>query len=453
MTVVAARPRPGSPRDYHFPRFERRVLDNGLTVIIAPVKKLPIVSVAAVIDVTALDDPPGLEGLAALTAQALREGTASRDGNTLVLDLERRGTSIEAGADWDNTVASMTVLKRHLRDAFEIFAEVLMFPAFRAEDVERLKAERLAERLQLLDEPRGLADEAFTRFVYAEGSRYGEPMAGTSATVSRIAQHDVQALHATSYTPEAVTIVMAGDISTDDGYLLANSSFGSWSGERAAESRIADKPARNEHKIAVVGKPDAAQSEIRIGHAGVPRMHPDYFDITVMNAVLGGLFSSRINLNLREQHGYTYGASSFFDWRRQSGPFTVSTAVQSEVTAEAITESLREIDRMRSEEISEEELSLATSYLEGVFPIRYETTAAITAALANLVTFGLPEDYYDSYRANIASVNSAGVLRAAKTHLKPEELRIVVVGNPDIVRAPVEALELGAVSAVETVEP
>lgn len=452
MTGIV-RPQPGPPREYHFPRFERRALDNGLNVIIAPVKKLPVVSVAAVIDVTALDDPLGLEGLASLTAQALREGTASRDGNTLVLDLERRGTSIEAGADWDNTVASMTVLTGHLREAFEIFAEVLMFPAFREEDIERLKAERLAERLQLLAEPRGLADEAFTRFIYAEGSRYAEPMGGTSGSVSRITRHDVQELHARNYAPEAVTIVIAGDIGANEGFLLAESALGSWSGERAAETRVADRAARKERQIEIVAKPDAAQSEVRIGHVGVPRSHPDYFDMTVMNAVLGGLFSSRINLNLREEHGYTYGASSFFDWRRQAGPFTVSTAVQSEVTAEAITESLREIDRMRSEEITREELTLATSYLEGVFPIRYETTAAIASALANLVTFNLPEDYYDSYRENIASVTSAGVLRAAKAHIKPGELQVLVVGNTEIIQAPIEALGFSPVTVRESVEP
>ena len=153
---------------------------------------------------------------------------------------------------------------------------------------------------------------------------------------------------------------------------------------------------------------------VRIGHVGVPRTTPDYFDIVVMNAVLGGLFSSRINLNLREAHGYTYGASSYYDWRKQSGPFVISTAVQSEVTGEAIKETLGEIERMQSEEISQDELTLATSYLAGVFPIRYETTASIASALANLVTFGLPENYYDTYRAKIAGVTTARCARCCE---------------------------------------
>ena len=200
-----------------------------------------------------------------------------------------------------------------------------------------------------------------------------------------------------------------------------------------------------------MAKADAAQSELRIGHVGVPRTHPDYFNIVVMNAVLGGLFSSRINLNLREEHGYTYGASSYFDWRRQAGPFVISTAVQSEVTAPAISETLKEIDRMRSAKISNEELTLATSYLQGVFPIRYETTSAIASALANLVTFGLAEDYYDTYRDNIASVTEDSVLLAAKEYVVPEHLQITVVGNPDIIAEPIQAI-LDQVTTREVVE-
>ena len=156
----------------------------------------------------------------------------------------------------------------------------------------------------------------------------------------------------------------------------------------------------------------------------------------VMNAVLGGLFSSRINLNLREAHGYTYGAFSGFEWRRGLGPFIVSTAVKSDVTADAVREILGEVERIRREEIGEDELTLATSYLDGVFPIRYETTAAIAAALANLVIHGLPDDYYDRYRERVRAVTTSSVLRAAQEHLRPEHFRIVVVGDPTVITAP-----------------
>jgi zinc protease len=195
-----------------------------------------------------------------------------------------------------------------------------------------------------------------------------------------------------------------------------------------------------------VNKPDAPQSELRVGHVGLPRKHPDFFPTLVMNAVLGGLFGSRINLNLREEHGYTYGASSFYDWRRGPGPFVISTAVESEVTAPALREILLEIDRIRCEKISAEELSLARDYLEGVFPIRYETTSAIASALATMAIYDLPPDYYDSYRANIHNVSGDAVLEAAKSHLHPELLQTVVVGDAGIVRGSLVDPDLGEVT-------
>ena len=172
-----------------------------------------------------------------------------------------------------------------------------------------------------------------------------------------------------------------------------------------------------------------------MGHVGLPRKHPDFFQTLVMNAVLGGLFGSRINLNLREQRGYTYGASSYYDWRRGPGPFVVSTAVQSEVTTPALTEIFHEIDRIRAEKISDEELTLARDYLEGVFPIRYETTAAIASALATLVIHDLPADYYDTYRTNIHNVSADLVLQAATVHLHPSELQTVIVGDAELIQS------------------
>ena len=450
--TIAMRPTPGPAREYHFPSFTRTRLANGITVIVARVAKLPLVSVATVIDCTALADTRGKEGLAELTAKALREGTRERNGIHLALDLEKLGTSLETGADWNSTVASMTVLKTNLDRAFGIFAETLTSPAFREEDIERLKAERLAERMQLLDEPRGLAEESFSRFLYSADARYAAPMSGSTPSVKAISRDDVEQLYRSNYSPSSTTMIFAGDITTDEAVRLVEATLGAWQGQNAQRVVEADRVVRTKRATEIVAKPDAAQSELRIGHLGVPRTHPEYFSIVVMNAVLGGLFSSRINLNLREQHGYTYGASSYFDWRRQSGPFVISTAVQSEVTAAAISETLKEIDSMREKEIGHDELTLATSYLEGVFPIRYETTSAIAGALANLVTFGLPEDYFDTYRSNIAAVTTRQVLDAAKAHVRPDELQVVVVGNPDVIRDPVEALGFGLLTVREPSE-
>jgi zinc protease len=254
--------------------------------------------------------------------------------------------------------------------------------------------------------------------------------------VGALTVNDVRAFYAERYQPAAVTLVFAGDVTMDQVVTLAEPLFGDWAGASPADRRSAPDAAQPGRLLRVVAKDDAPQSEVRVGHVGLPRSTPEYFDVMVMNAVLGGLFSSRINLNLREAHGYTYGAFSSFDWRRAAGPFVVNTAVKSEVTGDAVREILNEIDRIRREAISEDELALATSYLDGVFPIRYETTGAIAGALASLIVHGLPEDYYDRYREHVRSVTTASVLRAATEHLHPDRLRVLVVGDPAIVTAP-----------------
>lgn len=450
--TISVRPEAGAPRDYHFPRFERRTLGNGMGLIVAPVTKLPVVTALAIIDAGGTSDGPGKEGVASLTAEALREGTTRRNGLELAMEFEKLGTSLEAGADWDSTVVSMTVLSEHLGESLALFGEVLTAPAFLAADIDRLRAERLAERLQILSEPRALADESFAKFIYAPGSRYSEPLSGGTRSVSSITSADVTGFYRRNYSPDAVTMILAGDIAVDEAASLMERVFGSWQGQRTAVRAPVDETSRTTRAVSLVAKEDAAQSELRIGHVGVKRTHPDYFGIVVMNAVLGGLFSSRINLNLREAHGYTYGASSYYDWRRAAGPFVISTAVQSEVTAEAIRETLSEIDRMRSEEIPEDELTLATNYLDGVFPIRYETTSAIASALASMVIFGLPADYYDTYRQRVRAVSTADVLAAAKNHVNAEGLQILVVGDAGIVREPMESLGIGAVMPADMVE-
>lgn len=446
------RPLPGFARDYHFPSFERHTLPNGLSIIIAPVQKLPVVTVLAVIDAGAINDPSKLEGLAQLTAEALREGTAEHTGLEILDGFERIGSSLEAGADWDSTIVSMTLLKEHLSSGYALLAEVLTSPSFPEDDVARLKAERLAERLQILAEPRGLADEAFSKFLYPEGSRYSEPMSGNSTSISAITRQDIAEFFASRYTPDAATLIIVGDITADEGVDLVTAALGNWKGEKTPAPLTETEATHHDRGMEVVRKTDAAQAELRLGHKGVSRSHPDYFSIVVMNAILGGLFSSRINLNLREKHGYTYGASSYYDWRCEPGPFVIATAVQSEVVADAVRETLSEIDGMRRERIPEDELSLATSYLEGVFPIRYETTSAIAAALANLVVFDLPDTFYDQYRQNIRNVSTADVLRAAQTFVIPEELRIVVVGDPAKVVNPLEKLKFSNISLQSPVE-
>jgi zinc protease len=331
-----------------------------------------------------------------------------------------------------------------------LLGEILRTPSFPQREVERLKSERLAELLQLRAEPRGLADEMFTRVLYARESRYALPEGGSEETVAAITRDDVVRFYRSRYSPRGMTLIIAGDISPDDAEDLANDTFGDWRGETPPLAKTSDEPARKKRALHIISKPDAAQSELRIGNVGLPRNHPDYYGAMVMNAVLGGLFSSRINLNLREAHGYTYGAFSNFDWRRQAGPFMVSTAVQSEVTAPAAREAIGEIERIRTEKVSPSELSLATSYLDGVFPIRYETTDTIAGALATLVEYDLPDDFYDTYRGLVRAVTTDQVLEVARAHLHPSELQMLVVGALDAVQASVETLGFGKATVYNT---
>ena len=445
-----SRPSPLSPRAYLFPRFERHRLANGVQVLVAPVRKLPIATVMALVDAGAACDQPGREGAAALTAELLLEGTLESDGAALNDRFERLGASVESSADWDGAAVTLTALRQHLGPAMALLGEVLRTPAFPQREVDRRKAERLAELLQLRAEPRGLADELFTKFLYARESRYSRPEGGTEESVTAVAREDVQRFFHERYRPGSVTIVIAGDVSPDEALALVEASFGDWNGDAAVPVEANPTAAHTRRGLHIISKPDAQQSELRLGCVYLPRRHPDYHTSVVMNAVLGGLFSSRINLNLREKHGYTYGAFSYLDWRRQAGPFVVSTAVQSEVTAPAAREAIAEIEHIRLERITDAELSLATSYLGGVFPIRYETTESIAGALATLVRYGLPDDFYDTYRDQVRAVSTDDVLRVAQAHLNPSVLQMVVVGDLERVREPLEALQFGDSTIYDT---
>jgi zinc protease len=441
--VTTLRPKAGPARRYHFPEFHQEVLPSGIRLVTAPVRKLPVATVLVIVDAGSVNEPPGKEGVAALTAAALLEGGEEMDGAAIAERFEQLGTSVESGADWDSAFIKITTLSDRLEAATLLLGQTISNPAFPQREVERLKAERLAEILQLETEPRGLADEKFSEFLYSPESRYSKPEEGSSESVRELSRVDITEFYAARYRSRATTVVIAGDVSTEKARDVVTRAFESWHSGTAAGPQLTTSVISVRRSLHIVHKADAPQSELRVGHIGLPRKNPDFFPVLVMNAVLGGLFGSRINLNLREAHGYTYGASSYFDWRRGRGPFVVSTAVQSEVTAPALREILYEIDRIRADRIADDELSLARDYLEGVFPIRYETTAAIASALATLVIYGLPDDYYDSYRRNVRAVSTEDVLRAAREHLHPDQVQTVVVGDARTIRQTVADLPLG----------
>ena len=441
----SSKPAPSRPREFHFPAFHRAALPNGMNIVFAPMHRLPVVTAILVMRGGASTEPAGLEGISDIVARALSEGTDLKSADDLVMALERLGTSVSASSDWESTLLKMTVMSPRLPAALGLMSEMVMRPRIEEASVNRLRSERLSEIIQNRAEPRILADEMFSATLYDAESRYALPVGGSESSVAAITAGTAREYHRANYHPGAATLILAGDIRIAEAQEAASSAFGLWDGGRSTGvSRTLSRHVF-EKRIKLVDRPGAQQSELRMGHVGVSRSVSDYFPIVVMNAVLGGLFSSRINLNLREVHGYTYGASSYFDWRKEEGPFVVSSAVQSDVTGAAITEILGEIEKIRSTEIAADELSLATSYLAGVFPIRYETSDAVASGLASLVIFELPDDYFSTYRERILAVTTAEVQSAASKYLHPEQLKIVVAGKPSHIEPQLRSLHLADV--------
>lgn len=442
---AAPRPEPGAARPYEFPEAHRAQLQNGLRIVVAPMPRLPIVTVLALVDAGAVDDAPGREGEALLTARTLLEGTGTLDGAALTDRLEGLGTTLIGTSDWDASSLRFTVTVSRLEEAFALFAEVLLAPAFPAADVARRRDERLAELAEELAEPRGLADSRFAGFLYERGARFARSSGGTARTVAALDDGTARHFHRANYAPASTTLIFVGDVTPERARTLAARAFGTWSTAAPSARSPRANPSIATRRTVLVDKPGAPQSEWRVGHAGVPRTHPDHLAIVVMNAILGGLFSSRINLNLRERHAFTYGASSTFEWRRTGGPFVVSTAVKTEVTDRALEEILREIDGMRASPPTRGEVELATEYLAGVFPIRYETTSAVASAIAAATLYGLPEDWFSGYRARIRAITPREVHAAAQAHLDPSRLLALAVGDAAVVAPALERLGVGAV--------
>ena len=340
-TLPPAPPRPaaGTPSAYRFPHFATRILANGLRLIVANVPAYPVVTTLAVIEAGATRDPRDYEGLAQLTTRALAEGTRDMNALELTSRLEMLGTTLDTGADWDSAIVQITALSSRIDDAVAVLSEVLRYPAFPESELERMRGERLADLAQLRAEPRGLSDVFFSRLLYQPASRFARLAGGDEASTVRLTREQVLAYHQEYYRPDATALMMVGDIDVEHAVRLASTHFGDWAGTAPPVTEPLDTQRFPEPRVHLVHKPDAPQSEVRVGHVAIPRLHEDYFPVVVMNAILGGLFSSRLNLNLREVHAYTYGAHSAFDWRRAASPFEISTAVETAVTAAPLSSS------------------------------------------------------------------------------------------------------------------
>ena len=456
-TVLAERPRPGAPRPYEFPAVVAHELSNGLTILVADLPGRPLVSASMVIRGGVAEEPAALAGSTVLAARALSEGTERFEAIELVEATERLGASLHADAGWDALSVSVDVPADRLAPALELAAEVLLRPTFPTSEVDRLRDERLNDLLQAQADPRRRAEHAFADTIYAPESPYHRPSGGTRETVEPLTPADLRRAYERILDPGQATFVVAGDLGGQDVVALAERMFGAWraSSPVRTSGSIVDTAASNERIVRVVHRPGSVQTEIRIGHRGLPRQIPDFHAVQIMSAILGGLFNSRLNMKLREEKGYTYGASAGFDLRRGAGPFAARAAVNTEVTVAATLDTLTELTRMRDNVVEAAELAAARDFLVGVFPLRFETAGAVVGALSGLAVHGLPLEELVGYRARIEAVDIAAVAAAAKDHLLVDSAAIVLVGDVDAFGSELKAAGLGriVIERDEIVEP
>lgn len=445
----AGPPAPGPLRPFHFPEVEHLRLSNGIPLLVASLHRLPVVTVSVLLRAGGVHEERESAGLATLTGTLLESGAGDRSAGEIAEALEGLGVQVETGTSWDVTHLDLTTLSARLGAATEVMVDLIRRPTFPPEEVERLRGEQLAGILQRRADPRSLANEMAARFIFSDATPFSRSLSGSAETVQDLSRADVAAFHAERFSPAAAAILVAGDITAEAARELAEQGFGDWTGGAAPTAAVDVRPRSTRREIVIVDRPGSVQSEVRVGQVGVARSTPDYFPIVVMNTMLGGAFSSRLNLNLRERHGFTYGVSSSFVMRREPGPFLISTAVQTEVTARAVTEILREVEAIRQEPASGRELDDARNYAAGTFPLRLQTTDGVASRLAELVVHDLPRDYFDSYRERILAVGAEDALRAARDHVDPDSLSIVIVGDAAAIREPLEALGLGQVRVHE----
>lgn len=448
--VVATRPTPGVPRPYEFPPFERARLANGLTVMSVHLPGRPLVSASLVLRNGAVDEPPAEGGATVLSARALTEGTERYDAIALVEATERLGASLHADAGWDAWSVGIEVPATRLGPAFELLAEVAAHPTFPAAEVERLRDERLNDILQARADARRRVDEAFSATVYTHDSPYHRPAGGTRTTVAPLDRERLAAAWARGLDPERMTLIVAGDLNDADPIRLAGELMGGWARADGADrpGAIRAASALRGRRLRLVDKPGAPQTEIRVGHVGLSRRIADFHAVSVMAAILGGLFNSRLNMKLREEKGYTYGAGAGFDLRRAAGPFSARAAVNTEVTAAALADLVAELDRICSDRVTDAELAAARDFLIGVFPLRFETPGPIIGALQGMVIHDLPDDELATYRARIEAVTADDVLAVAQAHIDLERLAAVMVGDAAAIAGSLEGAGFGPVEIV-----
>ena len=440
-------PAPGPTRPFRFPAIDKSTLPSGLRVWTVRHPSIPVLTLMLLVRRGAADDPAGKEGLAAITVDMMDEGSGELSAIEIHEALARLGAQLDSDIGADAALLTITALSRFAAPALTLLADIAARPSLRQEDFERVRQLRLHRLTQLRDMPGAVADRAFVRLLYGNHP-YGHTPLGTELALSSLTVDDVRTFHQAMMRPTDATLVVAGDCHHDEIEALASAAFGGWIG--AATGDLPGAPALPlPPRLNIIPRPGAPQSELRIGHVAVARNTPDYHALVAANMVLGGQFVSRINLNLREEKGFTYGARTSFDFRRMAGPFALQVSVQTAATARAIHESFGEIAAIRGPRpVSPDELALGVAALTRGYARSFETAEQVARAVTQIALYDLPDDYFAEFVPRVERVTADDVTRVSNLHLDPSRLTTLVVGDYDTIAHDLGQLDLGAPSVL-----
>jgi zinc protease len=437
-------PKPGAATALQLPSPSTFQLENGLTVLLNERPGLPVVSANLVVKTGSGANPADKPGLANFTAAMLDEGTSSRSALQIADQVAQLGADMSAFSSMDAIQVNTSSLKRNFAALLDLMADVVRRPSFAPEEIERQRASRLGSLAQQRENPNAVATVAMYAALYGSAHPYGYTELGTEASNKGITRDDMQKFWSQNFVPNNAALVVSGQITAAELRPLVEKAFGDWTRGTAASPALGE-PATTSARLVLVDKPGAPQTQLRVASIGVPRATPDYEALRVMNEALGGLFSSRINLNLREEHGYTYGANSQFVFRRSAGPFVVGTGVRTDVTGPAVSEIFKEIREMRATAMTADELTMAKDSLIRSLPSDFQTSGDVTATTANIYVFDLGLDYFTKYPSRLSAVTSEQVKAVAEKYLVPEKLIVVAVGDRAKIRGDLQKMNLGGV--------
>ena len=427
MAVQATAPEPLAPVAFNIPEAFETKLENGLRVVIFEDSRLPLVSYRLAFFSGDANDPTDRSGLTTAMASMMSEGTENYSSRELAEKVERLGASLHVSSSDDFTVVSASGLTIYSSDVLDLMTEVVLRPTFPEEELDLYRRNTLENLKFQRSQPGFLANEQTARILY--GDHPYSTISPSPSTVEGITREDLINLHTQRLIPNNAVFIAVGDVDKETFLKELKSHLDDWGTGEVPILNTAEPPARTERTVTIVDRPGSAQSNIVISNLGVSRGHPDYFPLLVMNQVLGAGASSRIFMNLREEKGYTYGAYTRFEMKKLTGEFEATAEVRTPVTGDSLKEFFYELDRIRDEDVPEQELADAKAYLTGVFPIRAETQEGLTSLIVGQQLYGLPSDYLQTYRDNVNAVTAEDVKRAAITHVRPGETAIVIVGD------------------------